>query len=243
MSGYRGAGYAGLIGAMLILFAFLSAIWGVNDPTMNFQWWVVALLLFASSVGFAALFGFRLNRERVTIADDIKAATFGLISGLTVVGINLLVAFIDPAFSYTSGQSAWLTMLAPVTETFIFDVVIYEMFDWYLRGTDWTSVAIASDITFVGYHYYKYFAEGGVNLLQPVLIILILTAGNTLFVFVYSIAKNATAPMVSHTVVNFASQREQVIQAFIDAVPALMALLVIVVVVVLAINAFRRRTS
>lgn len=241
--GYRGAGYAGLIGTMLILFAFLSAVWGINDPTLNFDWWVVSMLIFGTSIGLAGLLGFRLNKSGVTIADDIKAAIFGVVSGATVVGINLIVAFIDPAFSYTSSQGAWLTMLAPVSETFIFDVVIYEIFDWYFQGTDWLNVAVASDLTFVGYHYFKYFAEGNVAIIEPILIIIILTAGNTLFVFGYHMFKNATAPMVAHTIVNFASQRQQVIQIFIDAVPTLMSLLVIVVIVVFAIRSFRRRSS
>lgn len=240
-TGYRGAGYAGLIGTLLILFAFLSSVWGLNDPTLNFEWWVAYVLIFAVSLAFDVAMGFRLNKKGVTIADDVKAAMFGIVTGATIVGINLLVAFVDPAFSYASGESVWLTMLAPVSETLLFDVAIYEVFDWYFQGTDWLTVAIASDITFVGYHYFKYFAQE--QLLAPILIIIILTAGNTLFIFGYHITKNATAPMTSHTIVNFASQRQQVLQAFIDAVPSLMALLVLVVLAVFLARIFRRRTS
>ena len=234
---YRGAGYAGLIGTLLILFSFLSAVWGLNDPTMNFYWWAGYTLILAAALAFCVALGFRLNK-RVTLRDDVFAALLGFVSGAFTVGINLLVAFIEPAFAYTSSESVWLVMLAPVSETLLFNVAIYEVFDFHLRGVDPIQVILASDITFVGYHYFRYFAQS--QTLAPIFLIIILTVGNTLFMYTYHVTKNATAPMTAHTTVNFASQRQQVIQSLINAIPALVALLVMVVVVYILSKIIRR---
>jgi len=234
---YRGPGYAGLIGAMFILFSLLSAVWGLNDPTLNFYWWSGYTLIWAASLSFCAVLGFRLNK-RVTLKDDTFAALLGFISGAFTVGINLLVAFIEPAFSYTSSESVWLIMLAPVSETLLFDIAVYEVFDFFLQGVDPLQVILASDIPFVGYHYFRYFAQ--TQALAPIFLIIILTVGNSLFMYTYHVTKNATAPMVAHTTVNFASQRQQVIQSLINAVPAIVALIVMVAVVYVLSKIIRR---
>jgi hypothetical protein len=234
---YRGAGYAGVIGTLLILFSLLSSVWGINDPTLNFFWWVSHAVIWGCALAFCVAMGFRLNKE-VTLKNDMAAACIGIVSGGFTIGINLLVGIIDPALSYVSSESVWLVMLAPVSETLLFNVAVYEVFDFHLRGVDWLQVAIASDIAFVGYHYFKYFMQ--TQTLAPIFIMLILTVGNTLFVYTYHVTKNATAPMVAHTVVNFASQRQQVIQTFIDAVPALVSLFVLVVIAYFVSKIIRR---
>jgi len=196
------AGYAGIIGSLLIFLAILSIVWGGLDPTSNFRTWAVLSFELFGGLIFSVLFDFTLAKK-VPEAKEFESILLGMFAGSVFLGLELVI--LTAGASFSTSQSLWLSLLAPVAETMLFVVALYQMFTFFFPRMPLLWKIIASDLTFACFHYFAY------GLYPDFLLrLLILVLGNTAFVFIYSITHNATAPMIAHLMMNLSPNLEAV---------------------------------
>jgi hypothetical protein len=200
-------GYAGFVGAVLLLFAFLSVMWAGLDPSTDLRSWFTLSFELAFGLAIAMGFGFRLAR-RATVQSEISGVMLGVLGGMAVLGMQLVLLTAD--YLLSTAQGVWLSMLAPVAET-MFVVAIFEVFRFHFPEISWIQIAIPTDLCFAVFHYFAYGMRPDFILVE-----IILAIGNTVFVYLYHLTHNATVPMVAHFIVNVAPNSQAIGQFLMD---------------------------
>ena len=198
----RRTGYAGPIGAALVLIAIISMVWAGLDTTTDIRYWAVLSFELFGGLIFSSLYGFdfrghaNLMSGRNLTAES-KALLIGLFFGAMVLLTEGLFSVIGMLGSTNEG--AWLGFLAPAAETMFAVISVYELMTAAFPGMHWIWKAVASDLVFALFHFWHY-------ALRPdwLVLVIVLAIGNTFFVWTYHVTRNATAPMVAHLLVNIA---------------------------------------
>lgn len=222
--------FAGFVGALLIVFSFMSVLWLALDPASDKN---IVMFYFAELIGgttLAIAFGFKFSR-RLSLENEMASITSGLIVGLVAVIVQTMLLIFGASVSTVEG--VWYVLLAPVAETMAFVVAIYELFRIYFPDELWTTYAIASDMMFTAFHIWRYISYPNFALIFISIII-----GNTLFIWVYHITRNATAPIIGHLIVNIFATGQETINMVLTALPYYLAIFAFVVAVYIIISVF-----
>lgn len=222
----RKRGFAGFIGSTLIMFAFLSMVWALLDPTTSKTTWQILVVEYLGGLIISLAFGFTLTRK-VTISKEIEAALIGLAAGTLMLTMNQAIFTVTNFVPYSAtGEGLWLVMLAPIAETLAFNVAIYHWFRNTYPEISWVYIALASDLSFALYHFFRYGSRP-----DFLIILIVLLIGDTVLMFIYDLTRNATAPMIAHTMVNFATAPAAVLSALETFAYLMLAVFVIVLII------------
>lgn len=222
----RKDGYAGFIGSTLIFFAFLSMLWAILDPSTNKDLWLFFSVEYLGGLLLSALFGFRLKKS-VSTKNEFAAVIYGITAGIMMLVMDFAILQVSEIAPFSSaGEGLWLVMLAPIAETLAFDVALYHWFRSAYPTISWVYIAIPSDLAFALYHFFHYGLDP-----RFFFILLILLMGNTFLIYIYDLTRNATAPMVAHTMVNFATAPADVLAALENFVYLFLVVFVILFII------------
>jgi hypothetical protein len=218
-------GYAGFVGASLIFIAILSTVWAGLDPATDKTAWLVLIVELFGGLIFSAMFGFsfvrHVNLEKsANIRREAEAVIFGVFTGSLTIIIEFVVLATSQVAS--TGEGVSLSLMAPAAEGMLAVVAVYELLTAAFPTMRWYFKALASDIVFALFHWFHYGQDP-----KWLLLIVILAAGNTLFVWGYHITRNATVPIVAHLIVNVAPNLQDVLDFFIIYGPLLIIMFVV----------------
>lgn len=200
-------GYAGFVGAVLLLFAFLSVMWAGLDPSTDLRSWFTLSFELACGLTIAIGFGFKLA-QRASLQSEISGVMLGVLGGVIILGLQMALLTAD--YFLSTAQGVWLSMLAPVAETMLV-VAVYHVFRFHFPEISWIQIAIPTDLMFAVFHYFAYGMRPDFILVE-----IILAIGNTVFVYLYHLTHNATVPMVAHFIVNVAPNSQAIGQFLMD---------------------------
>ena len=171
------------------------------------------------------MFGFsfvrHVNLEKsVNIRREAEAVILGVFTGSLTIIIEFVVLATSQVAS--TGEGVSLSLMAPAAEGMLAVVAVYELLTAAFPTMRWYFKALASDIVFALFHWFHYGQDP-----KWLLLIVILAAGNTLFVWGYHITRNATVPIVAHLIVNVAPNLQDVLDFFIVYGPLLIIMFVV----------------
>ena len=213
-------GYSGFFGSLMISFAFFSMIWALLDPATDFTAWTVLSVEYLGGLVLSMAFGFRLVK-RVPLEDETNALILGVVGGIISSALSSVFLFFGQPFSTYEG--VWLIMLAPVAEVLAFNIFVYHLIDFHFEESGFWAKAAPSDLAFAFFHWA---AKGDDPLFWLYLIVFMV--GNTVFMWLYDMTKNATAPFTAHYIINL-------IFAWNYVVPVLYAVLPIFILVFIGV--------
>lgn len=199
----RRTGYAGVIGSLMLFTAIFAMAWASLDPTTDTRMLNATAFILIGGFVLSLASGFKLSRSK-DLKSEPNAIMLGLGAGLIILVIQMVIMSLG--VSFVVEQSVAFVFLAPVAETMMFVIAPYHFFRYNFPRSHWVTSVIPADIVFSVFHFYRYSAHP-----DFILILIILILGNTLFVWVYHITKNATAPILAHFIVNLASNTQPVL--------------------------------
>lgn len=213
------SGFAGFVGSLLLFMAFFAMAWASLDETANIRQVMAYSFILLGGLSLSLGFGFKLSRRA-----DIKSEMTSIILGVTtgVIVLCIMIVLMTIGISLTTNENVAFALLAPVAETMAFVVAPYHLFKYNFPEAHWLTMAIPADIVFSIFHFYRYFAQPDFMIVWIILVI-----GNTFFVYIYHITKNATAPMIAHFIVNLASNTEPVINFLVMTLPLFVGMFIV----------------
>ena len=229
----RRDGFAGFVGSLLLFVAFFAMAWASLDETTNIRQVMAYSFIFLGGLGLSLGFGFKLSR-RADLNSELLGIILGVTVGFIVLSVQLAIQYIG--INFATNESVAFTLLAPVAETMAFVVAPYHLFKYNFPEANWLTMAIPADLIFSVFHFYRYFSSPDV-----IIIWIILVIGNTLFVYIYHITKNATAPMIAHLVVNLASNTQPVTNFLITTLPLFIVMFVVFAFIYYIIGGMTRK--
>ena len=215
----RRNGFAGFIGSLLLFMAFFAMAWASLDKTVDIRSVMSISFIFLGGFALSLGFGFQLSK-RTDIKSEMNSIMLGVSTGLLVLVIQIIL--MNLGINFASNENVAFALLAPVAETMAFVVAPYHLFSYNFPEAHWTTMAIPADLIFSIFHFYRYALHPDV-----ILIWIILVIGNTLFVYIYHITKNATAPMIAHFIVNLASNTQPVTDFMIAYLPLFIGMFIV----------------
>ena len=207
----RSSGFAGFVGSLMLFMAFFAMAWASLDPTTDVRMVMAYSFIYLGGFVLSLGFGFKLSR-RVDMKSEMTSVMLGITTGFIVLSVMMLLMFFGTTFA--TNESVAFALLAPVAETMAFVIAPYHLFRYNFPEAHWLSIAIPANVIFSIFHFYRYFAQPNF-----ILIWIILVVGNTFFVYIYHLTKNATSVMIAHFIVNLASSTEPVINFLIVYAP------------------------
>lgn len=229
----RRNGFAGFIGSLMLFMAFFAMSWASLDRTVDIRSVMSISFIFLGGFALSLGFGFQLSK-RTDIKSEMNSIMLGVSTGLLVLVIQIIL--MNLGINLASNENVAFALLAPVAETMAFVVAPYHLFRYNFPEAHWTTMAIPADLIFSIFHFYRYASHPDV-----ILIWIILVIGNTLFVFIYHLTKNATAPIIAHTIVNLASNTEPVTAFLISYLPLFIGMFVVFSFLYFLIGEVRKR--
>lgn len=184
----------GFLTFFYIVLAALSAAFSLRGAVGNlelFILWVTYILFLTLGASVAALMG--VEGDPAKLIGELMAVVVGLL-GFSIIVFIQFGALISKGILMFSSINGSLAVLAPVSETLLFTVVLYRMIRLIAPSMHWIIANVFSTVWFVAFHYFAY----GVDTLS----IFILLAGNTVFNYTYELTRNPAAPMTCHLMAN-----------------------------------------
>jgi hypothetical protein len=227
------SGFAGFVGSLLLFMAFFAMAWASLDETTSVRQVMAYSFILLGGLGLSLGFGFRLS-QRAELKSELTSVMLGVTTGIVVLVSMMALMLIG--INFTTNENVAFALLAPVAETMAFVVAPYHLFKYNFPEAHWLTMAIPADIIFSVFHFYRYFARP-----DFIIIWIILVIGNTFFVYIYHITKNATAPMIAHFIVNLASNTEPVIGFLVTTMPLFVGMFIVFAFVYYIIGGMTRK--
>jgi hypothetical protein len=222
-------GYAGFIGSALIFLAFFSALWALLDPATDYRSWAILSFELVGGLTLSHEYKFTLappsgRPRRASLQTEFQGVIIGAFAGALVIGLEMAVLSAD--YFMSAAQGLWLSLLAPVAETLLMTVAVYQFFKIYYPELSWIVVALFSDVSFMIFHFFAYGMRPDFLIIEA-----ILALGNTVFVYFYHITRNATVPMIAHLVVNIAPNSQDVVSLVLVYLPWFLVIVVVIFII------------
>lgn len=215
----RRTGFAGFVGSLMLFMGFYAMAWASLDTTTSIRMVMAYSFIFLGGLGLSLGFGFKLSR-RADIKSEMTGVFLGVVTGFIVLSVQMILMYIGVNFA--TNENVAFALLAPVAETMAFVVAPYHLFKYNFPEAHWLTMAIPADVVFSVFHFYAYFARPDFLIIWIILVI-----GNTFFVYIYHITKNATAPMIAHLIVNLAGNTAVVTTFLMGALPLFIGMFIV----------------